>query len=230
MKKIWFTSTSDTIMGPLSTQEVMNGIQSGQFHSVTWIWWMGQTEWISLEDWENKKEELLKTSVIEKPEWYYRVSKKHGPYTENELAHRLIQAGDLADVQIWSNGMDKWKSVYQVENIINQLGLTKRKYPRVGFQGKAIITKNNKEFNRDIINLSAEGLGIADVDFLKPNDQINIKIKSDLLPSDVELFGLVYYVTHQGYSGISFINIDNSNKKIILDFIQDSLIKQKIAA
>jgi hypothetical protein len=239
MANSWFICTNDVVSGPFSTEQVRNQIASGALHTNSFIWWKGQPEWIPLSTWESQLAEILKAKK-EKAEnkiWYIDLGMNTlGPLTQSELIENLRGQESFGRINLWSVGMEKWTSIFDMREVMEEVGISRRLNERAPLMGSVAVSRSNidpRSYVMKAASISMAGMRVTGEHDLRRGDHVTIVIKSASLPASLHLSGEVAYVTSQGYVGVRFVKAQPEAQTIIVDyvkrFIQDEVTSRNAA-
>lgn len=222
----WFLYSNDVVSGPFSTDEVKHKISTGVLGANSHIWWKGQREWIPVATWMNQIDRIVQnaTDRAQKPVWYVDAGKSPtGPLTEKELIEHLKAASSLARVRLWAVGMEKWTSLFELSEVMELLGLSRRENERAPLMGTVAVSRSNDDpqgFVLRAASISVAGMGIQGRHDLRAGDSISIVLKSSEIPATLSLRGEIAYVTANGYAGIRFDKVQPEAHSLIVDYVK----------
>jgi hypothetical protein len=226
VQKIWFVYSNGIVNGPFDTQKVREGLTQGNWTSSAFVWWKGQREWMPIRIWENQLEKILKaeTEKIQSPVWYVDVSGSPvGPLTQKEMLDHLQGISDLNRVRLWTVGMNKWTNLFDLHNIMDQLGLSRREHERAPLLGTVVVTQNSENappIHTRAASISGGGIGLNGAQGLTRGDEVQLLVKSNEFPNPIRVKAVVAYVTSQGYAGLRFLNIHQETSALIFDYVR----------
>ena len=226
MAKLWFIYTNNVVSGPFTTEQVHERIQSGACPRESFIWWKGQREWLSVTTWEQQLEKIVKAdqSKSENPIWYVDQGQNPvGPLTENEMLETLRGNTDLSRVRLWSVGMAKWTNVFELPEVMDQMGISRREHERAPLMGQVAVTRTTdvpQTFMAAAGSVSISGMGLNGAHALKKGDEVQLVVKSHEFPQAMHFHGTVVYVTSQGYAGIKFSKVHPESQSLIFDYVK----------
>lgn len=226
MAKLWFLYINNVVSGPFTTEKIKERKSIGEIGASTFIWWKGQREWITLDTWESQLDSILQsvTTTKQKQIWYIdNGTSQLGPLTQSELIENLRAETDLAPIRVWAVGMPNWKGVYEMFDIMELLGISRREHERAPLMGSVVVTRSNidpKGFKVKAASISIAGIGVAGAQDLHRGDVLSILINSSDLPSQLHARGEVVYVTPSGYAGIRFHAVHAEMHSIIQDYVK----------
>jgi hypothetical protein len=239
MTKNWFIHSKEVVSGPYTTEQVEADLQGERWHDSDLIWWKGQTEWMPMKIWKVQLSYMsrVEPEKEEAPVWYLDLAGVPvGPLTQSEMFTQLKTAKNLGRVRLWSIGMPKWKGLFEVDEIREQLGLTRRENERAPLLGFVSVTRaDDSTISRArAASISVGGMGVNDAGFLSRGEHLDLLIQSPEFPYPLRLQGDVVYVTSQGYAGIRFGKISSELHTILFDYVKrfnqtEEVIAQKAA-
>jgi hypothetical protein len=226
MAHAWFIHSNDVVTGPFDTETVRTKLQTGQVPAGSFIWWKGQREWIPVSAWASQVDQIVQSASDRslKPVWYIDAGKTPlGPLTENELIDNLKSMTTLARVRLWAVGMEKWTSLFEIPEVMESLGLSRRENQRAPLMGTVAITRSNEDPKGYVLrtaSISVGGLGVNGKHDLRSGDVVSLLVKSPEIPGNMHLRGQVAYVTGNGYCGIRSEQVHSEMQSMILDYVK----------
>lgn len=226
MSQLWFLYSNDVVTGPFSTDHVHARVASGELGPQCFIWWKGQREWIPIQTWKTELHSILASLVgnQQKPIWYVDVGAAPiGPLTQNELIDNLRSQTDLGRIRLWAVGMQKWKTLFELHDIMEQLGISRREHDRAPLMGTVAITRSNEDpkgFVAKAASISVGGIGVSSAHDLRRGDEVALLIRSNDIPSNLHVRGEVVYVTDAGHAGIRFNKVLPETHSLIHDYVK----------
>ncbi len=148
MSQTWFIYSNDVVTGPFSTEEVQSKLSATELNGNSFIWWKGQREWTQISVWQADLDNILATLVthLQKAIWYIDVGASPlGPLTQNELLETLRSVTDLSRVRLWAVGMKKWQTLFELHDVMELLGISRREHDRAPLMGTVAITRSNED-------------------------------------------------------------------------------------
>jgi PilZ domain len=171
-------------------------------------------------------QEIEKTNVPTTPinEEKFRVQLNfvdQPPMSKDELMAFAARADDPAQIAIFDRNLKEWKEIYAFKDIVEKLGLTRRKHPRVPilaqFTGRS---SQHEKFSARLVTISIGGLGITDVFDLKIGDTISGQITSPHFYSPVTIEAEATYCGNDGYVGLKFTQINDDSQSLVTDYVK----------
>lgn len=225
MNLIWYIYSNNIVSGPFSTEGVEAGLQDNTWSGSALIWWKGQREWVSIDTWRQDLKNILESlrTNIQTTAWYVEhLGTQKGPMSIKDLQQYIQTNGIIGSCRVWTNGMDKWMSVFQINELVNQFGITRRKHQRAPFKGDLIVTAPNAQ--ETLIahpgSISAGGLGVRGLETVKTGDDLSLQLKSPLLIQEVKSLARVVYTNIGGYTGLEFKTLSPEYESIITDYVK----------
>jgi hypothetical protein len=135
---------------------------------------------------------------------------------------QLKSAKNLGRVRLWTMGMTQWKSLFEVDEIREQLGLTRRENERAPLLGFVAITRGDESVvnQAKAASISVGGMGLNEAGFLSRGEYLDLLIQSPEFPYPLRIQGDVVYITNQGYAGIRFDKISSEVHTILFDYVK----------
>jgi hypothetical protein len=223
----WFLFSNDVVTGPFSTEDVNMKLQSGVISPQSFIWWKGQREWIQITVWNQQLPTILKaidfTSQLN-PVWYIEMSgSRLGPITQNELVNHLKSLRDLTKVKLWAVGMPAWANIFELHDVMDLIGISRRENERAPLMGTVTITRTSDDPRSYVLrtaSISSGGLGMVGGNDLRPGDQIALVINSAHLGTVLHARGRVLYVNSKNFVGVQFERPQAEMVAVISDYVR----------
>lgn len=241
----WYLQLNGQVQGPLSQETLSGAIQSLSTDNLTQalVWTRGLPEWIKAEKWSSGEQVTQQTSnlIAENPqedELYektfnqrkteqnqlYRVQLDYidqSPMTKNELMTFIAKQEDVSRISILDPKNKEWREIYAFPDIVEKLGLSRRKQPRVPilaqFTGKI---NGRKDINSTVITISQGGMGFTENFDLVIGDEIEGSITSPHFFQPISVKADVIYAGSDGYVGLKFSQIADEAKSALIDYIK----------
>ena len=141
--------------------------------------------------------------------------------TKDELMSFAARVEDPSQIAIYDAQLKEWKEIYIFKDIVDKLGLTRRKHPRVPilaqFNGS---TSRHEKFSARLVTVSIGGLGLTDIFDLKIGDMIYGNITSPHFYSPVAIESEVTYCGSDGYVGLKFTQINDDSQSLVTDYVK----------
>lgn len=246
----WFLAEKELIRGPFSTEDLQKVLQNNTQLNHLFVWTRGQTEWISANRWnpqdflipeektnpqytetlnfqspaqtEPQVSELLNDIKDKSTEKYkVQINFLDQPLmTKEELITLISSTEDLSQISIYDIKNKEWKDIYAFRELVDQLGLTRRKHPRVPILAQFTGTKGESTFfSARVVTISIGGLGLTDVFDLQVGDKISGQVSSPHFYSTMTIEAEVTYSGKDGYVGLKFTQVSDEAQSLITDYV-----------
>lgn len=129
--------------------------------------------------------------------------------------------------------MKAWKSLYEVNEVMELLGISRREHLRAPLMGTVAVTRSNEDprgFVAKAASVSVAGIGLSEAFDLRRGDEISILIKSNDIPGNLHIRGEVAYATDEGQAGIRFLTIHPEMHALIHDYVKRFNVEELKAA
>ncbi len=141
--------------------------------------------------------------------------------TKAELLTLIAKQQDVSKVSIQDPKTKEWKEVYAFPDIVERLGLSRRKQARVPilaqFTGKS-NTKNEVSYR--VITISQGGMGFTDNFELNIGDEVDGQVSSPHFFQSINVKAEVIYAGQDGYIGLKFTQIPDEARAAIIEYIK----------
>ncbi|HEX4922731.1 MAG TPA: PilZ domain-containing protein [Bdellovibrionales bacterium] len=211
------------VRGPLTTENVEEGLATGRWTLDTLIWWKGQAQWMSIANWRvmlpgiGAEQEQKQTQQ----QWYLESKgTQTGPMTRSELVSFLKAAANPFQFSLWTPGFQHWKKLYFFEEFLNELGMSRRAHPRAPISGAAEIAKREQKFVLQTTTISAGGVGLIQGHGLVPGQTVQLTVRSPAFPNPIRSTAQIMYVRPDGMAGAKFNNIHIEAQSTIVDYVR----------
>lgn len=239
MEKIWFicSSKDKKVSGPFTDDEVKSMHTSGQVTDECHIWWKGQKEWLAVNTWLSHSNQIVKNenSKEKNAVWYVDLGggQPVGPLTQNELIDTLKGVSKLAKIRLWTVGIEKWTSIFEFSDVMDQLGMSRREHERVPLMGAVAVSRpgdNSTPTMMRAVTISVSGLGLMDARSLNKGEEVYVLIKSPEFSAPIRTRAMTVYVTPSGHAGLKFAQLQPEVQSIIFDYVRKFSASQSKAA
>lgn len=223
MRDKWFLNNNEEISGPFSSAEIQERIKDG-LSPETLIWGRQQKEWRTLSWWKQALPQLLSAlhqGSFDQPKWHIAMhGKSQGPLTRKDLIDQLKDQTQLQGIMIWCKGMKSWLPIFDFHDIMDDLGIDKRRSPRSQITGT--VTAHNGLITGigQIKSISEGGLGVMGLPAGIPGQELHLEITSPHLSEPIRAKAEIRYITETGYFGMQFTQISMEAKSTIIDYIR----------
>lgn len=220
-EKRWFLLLEGQVSGPYSDFETEERLQGAK---EILLWGRGHSEWMSPQKWRAVMQALLAEAKLESQKsrlWKMRVDHKElTPMTLEELVEQLKDYTDLSPVRIWTEGFEDWKEVYQVQKVVDELGISRRTHPRVPIMGSLKCEATAGPMNARLISISEGGVGVNNAVGLQIGEKFEATLTSPNLLTQINAAMEVVYVGTNGYAGLRFLKIPSEARAALIDYVK----------
>ena len=140
--------------------------------------------------------------------------------TLEELVEQLKDYTDLSPVRIWTEGFEDWKEVYQVQKVVDELGISRRTHPRVPIMGSLKCEATAGPMNARLISISEGGVGVNNAVGLQIGEKFEATLTSPNLLTQINAAMEVVYVGTNGYAGLRFLKIPSEARAALIDYVK----------
>lgn len=241
----WFLQVSGRIKGPYSNESMQSAlaqISETQLPNA-FFWKRGLTEWMRAHKWradiavqsipteqtaraqtEIFKESSVKTNPASEAPTTYRVQVNfvdQPVMNKTDLLSFISKQKDLTKIAIQNPQTKEWTDVYGFPDIVERLGISRRKNSRVPilaqFSGTA---KGQTELSAKIVTISEGGMGFTEVFNLQIGDQVEGQLVSPHFFQPINIIADVIYSGLDGYIGLKFTDINDEARAAIIEYVK----------
>ncbi|OFZ31970.1 MAG: hypothetical protein A2622_12090 [Bdellovibrionales bacterium RIFCSPHIGHO2_01_FULL_40_29] len=141
--------------------------------------------------------------------------------TKTELLAFISKQKNISAISIQNPKTKEWTDVYAYPDIIERLGLSRRKHPRVpilaNFTGSS---DKGGQLHVKVVTISEGGMGFTEVLDLKIGDTVEGQISSPHFFQPLHVTAEVIYSGIDGYIGLKFLQINDEAKAAIIDYVK----------
>lgn len=242
----WFVQNSGYVQGPFDNQSLQNYLQTlaEDILSNCLVWKRGLPEWIKVDHIASADQKIAEISnkVVTPQEKdsdlfqktftqsftegvFYRVQLNfidQPLMSKADLMAFIAKQQDVSKISIQEPQSKEWKDVYSFPDIVERLGLSRRKQARVPilaqFVGKTSQSENETSYR--VITISHGGVGFTETYDLKIGDEIEGQITSPHFFQPIFIKAEVIYAGQDGYIGLKFTQIADEGKAAIIEYIK----------
>lgn len=227
--KKWFILKSEKVFGPYRAHEVIEQVNQGLWNDSR-FWAKGQQGWMIYSQALQHLNTDMKNQGTEQQHellWYYRAQQNEfGPFTFEQLIDQLKKHRHQKGVTVASGAKDEWQEVYQVESLLERLGINRRAHDRVPIDGQILFTDGalqGKSFS--IETISQRGLGCLAVKGLSIGEKFKGTIRSNSLAVPLHFQAEVVFLNPNGGLGARFINLSTEAQTHIIAYVKQFVRK-----
>ena len=234
----WFLQVGDNenMLGPMSTEEVQSRLSAGELLPHNLIWSPGLDQWQNLQTWNQNLATLgtteAATPVVElaQPAWHYASSgQSRGPMDREILISELKNLPSLAEIMVWTRGMKEWAPLFEFHDLLEEIGVNRRAFPRADLTGKAILKVNDLTIIAPLRSVSEGGFGIALSSGLVSGQEATCELQSSAFRETLYAKAEVRYVG-EGAVGMKFTQINPETRSVIVQIIKQNQMRFNIKA
>lgn len=221
----WFVLRNDVVTGPFSTEEVKSLATQGEVQDRDMIWGNLQAEWRQIGWWMVELPNLLaQTKQIKDPrQWHFAVNgTAFGPFSRDDLIAKLRETPLTGDILLWTKGMKAWAPIFEFNDILDEVGVNKRQFPRADIEGRVVIKVGNQSVDGILLTISEGGFGADQLQALTPGQVVAVEINSDAFYDPIHAKAEVRYVTDSGYVGFRFQNLNMEGRGAIIQYVRNA--------
>ena len=137
-----------------------------------------------------------------------------------ELQSYITANGLLGSCRVWTTGMEKWMQIFELPDLIEFMGITRRKSPRAPIKGEVVIQTPDKQIVTQLGTISEGGIGTTKTEGLTKGTNCDLVVKSPMLISPIHTKAQVVYANPKGNSGFQFQNLQAESQSIIVSFVK----------
>lgn len=223
----WFVFHKNSILGPFSTEDVHSQIAAGKVASDSFIWWKGEKDWVSIDDWEKHFPEIIRRLEAHfKVNWKIKHGKNITPYMSFDDALQYMKLLELNNsifiCKETEDHTETWESIFSNTVFLNALEMTRRKSPRVPIVATAKISKLDSKFSYlvKVNTIGQGGMGVAGLGKNFPTGtSVELKLESPSFPNPIVAEGKILYHTKDGISGIEYTLINAESQATLIEYV-----------
>lgn len=228
----WFVQAGDEIEGPYNTDEVNARLQSSQLQMQSLIWGPRLEAWQNLQSWTVDLPTLsqMAPTVQQVETWHYALNgQSHGPMARELLISQLKGLDSVTDVMVWTKGMLEWAPLFEFHELLAQVGVNQRQYPRAPVTGKCVFKMDGNTLIAPLFSLSEGGFGANLNSGLAPGQVVAVELQSPMFRDALHARAEVRYVSG-GVAGLKFTQISVETRGAIIQFIKTNQMRFNIKA
>ena len=141
--------------------------------------------------------------------------------TKPELLNFISKLTDVSKLSIQNPKTKEWNEVFAYPDIVERLGLSRRKQSRVPILAQFTGSSNkHSSFGAKIVTISEGGMGFTEVFDLKIGDTVEGQIMSPQFFQPLNVKAEVIYSGLDGYIGLKFTDINDEAKATIIEYVK----------
>jgi|GEM_PF-559915 len=223
--KKWFLLIEGQVSGPHSTEVITAKTQSTP---TSLVWGRGLPEWVNPLKWQKFEREMDSAILQQKNQnermWRLKIqTQEYEAMNMSQLLSFLKTQTDFAEIYVWTEGYSEWKEVFQIHRIMDELGVPRRKHPRVPIAGDVQCEGATGAFTARALTISEGGLGISQCPNIKIGEKLKLVIKSPNLFMPIHATAEVVYSSGDSYVGLRFMGLQEESKSAIIEYVKKFL-------
>lgn len=219
----WFVTANDIVEGPFTTEELKTRVQSGTLGESYLIWGRTMQEWRTPSRWMSDLSGLLEKMNTDQDyrHWHYSYEgQSYGPMNREKLLESLKNVKHTSDVLIWTKGMKAWAPLYEFHDLMDDVGVNKRQFPRAPIDGQVIASWDEKKLTGKLDTISEGGCGGTGFADLVPGMTVSLDLESKSFFEVLKVKAEVRYVNENGYVGFRFQKLNMETRGAIIQYIK----------
>jgi hypothetical protein len=141
--------------------------------------------------------------------------------TKPELLTYISKLTDVSKLSIQNPKTKEWNEVFAYPDIVERLGLSRRKQSRVPILAQFTGNSNkHPDLAAKIVTISEGGMGFTEVFDLKISDTVEGQIASPQFFQPINVKAEVIYAGLDGYIGLKFTQINDESKATIIEYVK----------
>ena len=229
----WFVTQNESVQGPWTTEQVTNWLNTHSGQQI-FVFRRGLTEWLTPNAFLSGDFENQETTMPQHEEevlWHYAFEgTSHGPMPRHELVQQLSRLKNNSSAVLWTRGMKAWVPVYEFSDIMDDVGINRREYPRIPITGTVKIQFEQKTFEGSANTLSENGFGAVMGMPLEAGSLITFDIHSPNLAAPLRGRAEVRYVAENLLTGFKFHLLDSTSRSTLVDLLKQPVRNNSKAA
>jgi hypothetical protein len=226
--KKWFVLIGEKVQGPYRAAEVLNEIERGHWIGCR-FWAKGKPHWMILPQFQtelHKEKNGATDAQKEEPLWFIReAGAEQGPLTFPKLFEYLKSKSNFKNILVASGVEKEWQEVYQVDSLMERLGVNRRAHPRVPIEGTLTIQDGflrGQKFG--LTTLSQGGLGAKNLAGLSIGEKFKGSFMSASLSMPIRFQAEVVFLSPEGVLGVKFINLSTEALSLIITYVRQFVL------
>ncbi|MBX3039820.1 MAG: PilZ domain-containing protein [Bdellovibrionaceae bacterium] len=221
--KKWFILSAGRIEGPWTPEEVETKLPST---SEPLIWGRGLADWLPVDSWRAALQTggaaLSEAIPFDEASWSYRNrtdDRVHGPFTYVDLLATLREMKDFSDVEISGPDLKDWSEIYEIQKIVDELGISRRAHQRVPMMGHLIFEAPSGEQQQvRVVSISAGGMSLNEATPFGIGTQFKAQLRSPNLYAEIACTCEVVYSGPQ-QTGLRFTHLPAEGESAIIEYV-----------
>ena len=217
----WFICQNEEVTGPFKEEDLRS---NEDIPANALIWGHPLASWVNFATWNSSltqiRSDIQELKNKKRVLWYFAVDKESfGPFPKKELISKIGARDQKDRILIWTKGYDKWVSIFECPDILQDLDINRRKVPRALISGHIVLSKDDFSVIAQLKTIGPGGLGCSGVLGLKQGDIYNVEIRSSEFHSNIKCSCEARYVSDECV-GFRFENIHREALVAITDYVR----------
>lgn len=234
----WFVCNNDIVDGPFSKDQVERFVKDGTYPDDVLIWGKALNVWKPFRWWLDHYDSILSEAAkaTDPRKWHFAYKgESQGPMNKNDLVEELKKLkGDANDALIWTKGMTNWAPIFEFHDIMDEVGVNRRHFPRAPVSGQIILMNGDQKITGVLNTVSEGGFGASDFNSeLAPGMILKLELDAPEIGSTIHASAQVRYMDSETV-GFKFTNINREAQSQIISYVKEKsfemLSKLKVAA
>ncbi len=229
----WFTVHQNKVLGPYSTDQVRLMVNNGSVSAEHRIWGALAERWMKSTIWIREVEKLESRVKAERNVqlWYYAINTETtGPLEKSEMIRHLKEKrNSQKEIRVWTKGMKSWASLFEFYDIMDEIGISRRQYPRSPIEGRVIARWEDQTAIGTMQAIGEGGFGVNGLIGVQPGQVISVELQCPQLIETIRVKAEVRS-TGDNFTGCRFVSISPEQKSLIIQYVRNSMATQTRAA
>lgn len=223
--KSWFILSNDEINGPFQQSDIVKDLHEGKWKEAR-FWSKGKPHWLTPTQFkevitavQKKQTELNRHQDVL---WSLKDQEtEYGPWKYEDLINYLKTKKQYKNIFVSNNVNPAWEAVYQVESLMDKLGVNRRQYPRVPILGTiSILDGFLKGKKSPLTTLSQGGLGAKELQGLSIGEKLKGVFSISHFQTPIHFQGEVVALHPDGGFDLKFTNISAEGLSQIIAYVK----------
>ena len=118
--------------------------------------------------------------------------------------------------------MKAWAPIYEFTDLLDEIGMNKRQFPRSTIDGKVRVKLGTHEIEGQLLMISEGGFGADQLENISIGQTLQVELVSDAFYEPIPVKVDVRYITEAGYVGFRFQNLSMENRSAIIQYVRSS--------
>lgn len=234
----WFICNNDIVDGPFSKDDVVRLIRQGKYPDDVLIWGKALNVWKPFKWWLDHYDSILSEAAkaTDPRKWHFAFQgESQGPLSRRDLINELKKLkGDANDALIWTKGMTNWAPIFEFHDIMDDVGVNRRNYPRAPVVGSVEFEHGNQTISGQLCSISEGGFGVKNISYdLAPGMVLKLELHAPDIGGTIHASAQVRYMDSDTI-GFKFTNVNREAQSQIISYVKEKsyemLSKMKVAA